>query len=205
MPARRLRPKCRHFFTLFTLVLLVPVGVEPQTTGSSVTLNATVSKTVALSIQPNSIDSDVDVDVVSSGNTVRLTVAGNGMGSQVVRVPLLVRSNTGFRISGTLESSTARLAQLSVLDVRATGRLVSPEAVNNLEITPPLDLRGQQERTSSEDVLNVSAPFIVLSGPRVSLGGTLNSSNNALQITLFIRVKPESVGDWLAHLTFFNN
>lgn len=192
-----------HFFALITLVLLVPAAVQAQT--GSVTVKGTVSEVVTLSIPPNSKHGNVDMSVVSSGGTVRLTLSGATAGSAVIRVPLLVRSNTGFRISGTFESSTARLAQLSVMDVRATGRLVSPEAVNNLEITPPFDLRGQRERTSSEDVLNVSAPFIVLSGPRVSLGGTLNSSNNALQITLLIRVKPESVGDWLAHLTFFNN
>src|SRR5262245_54776293 len=109
MPARRLQPKCRHFFTLFALVLLVPGCVEPQTIDSSVTLNATVSKTVALSIPPNAIDSDVDVDVLSSGNTVRLIVSGNGLGSQVIRVPLLVRSNSDFRISGKFESTTAVL------------------------------------------------------------------------------------------------
>lgn len=192
-----------HFFALITLVLLAPAVVQAQT--GSVTVKGTVSEVVTLSIPPNSKHGNVDMSVVSSGSTVRLTLSGATAGSSVIRVPLLVRSNTGFRISGTFESSTARLAQLSVMDVRATGRLVSPEAVNNLEITEPFDLRGQLERTSSEDVVNVSAPFIVLRGPRVSLGATLNSSTNALQITLFIRVKPESVGDWLAHLTFFNN
>jgi len=192
-----------HFFALISLVLLAPAAVQAQ--AGSVTVKGSVSEVVTLSIPSNSKHGNVDMSVVSSGSTVRLTLSGATAGSAVIRVPLLVRSNTGFRISGTFESSTARLAQLSVLDVRATGRLVSPEAVDNLEITPPFDLRGQRERTASEDVVNGSAPFIVLSGPRVSLGGTLNSSNNALEITLLIRVKPQSVGDWLAHLTFFNN
>ena len=37
----------------------------------------------------------------------------------------------------------------------------------------------------------LSQPLLVLTGPRVSLGGTLDSPNNALQITIVIRLKPE--------------
>lgn len=194
-----------HFLALITLVLLVPAAVHAQTGRASVAVQGTVSEVVTLSITPNSGHGNVDMSAVSSGGTVRLTLSGVAAGASVIRVPLLVRSNTGFKISGTFDSTTAQLTQLSVLHVRPTGRLVSPEAVNNLEITQQFDLRGKQESKLSEDVLNVSAPFVVLSGPRVSLGGTLNSANNALQITLLIRIKPQSVGPWLAHLTFSNN
>ena len=172
------------FVWLFTVVS----SVEAQTAG--VTLRTTVSETVVLAVAPNSIEGDVRADVVSSGNNVRITLSGAGAGSPVVRVPLLVRSTTNFKISGRFESDTAQITQLSVTDVRATGRLVSTAAVDNLEASPQVD---------------PSSPFVVLTGPRVSLGGTLNSPNNALQITLLIRVKSESVGGWLAHLTFFND
>jgi len=165
---------------LFTAV----ISVEAQT----VTVTGMVSKTVALSVPPDTAQGHAQV--VNNGNSVRMTLSGQGAGSSVIRVPLLVRSNSEFRISANFESTNAALTQLSVQDVRATGRLVSTEAVDNLQITPEFDL---------------SSPSVLLSGPRVSLGGTLNSPNNALQITLTIRVKSESVGGWLAHLTFFNN
>jgi hypothetical protein len=181
------------------VVLLVPAGVEAQT----VTLQGRVSEAVTLSIPPHTIQNGVDVDVVNGGSTVRMTMSAGASGkSAVIRVPLIVRSNTNFKISGIFESSTAQLAQFSVIDVRATGRLVSPEAINNLEIPPQFDRRGLKKNDSSEDFSN---PFIVLSGPRVSLGGTLESSNNALQITLLIRLESQSVGAWLAHLTFFHD
>jgi hypothetical protein len=170
------------FVWLFTVVS----SVEAQTAG--VTLRTTVSETVVLSVAPNSIEGDVRADVVSSGNNVRITLSGAG--SPVIRVPLLVRSNTNFKISGRFESATAQITQLSVIDVRATGRLVSTAAVDNLEASPQID---------------PSSPFVVLTGPRVSLGGTRNSPNNALQITLLVRLKSDSVGSWLAHLTFFND
>jgi hypothetical protein len=165
-------------------VLLVPACVEAQT----VTANATVSETVALSVLPNFNRNNIDVDVVSSGRTVRMTLAGNPGKSPVIRVPLIVRSNSSFRISAAVESTTAELTHLSVIDVRATGSLVSPEAISEFEIAPQFDL--------------TSDPLLVLSGPRVSLGGTLTSPNNALQITLLIRLKPQPGRDWLVHITF---
>lgn len=183
------RDLCKRFCGLCAFLWLFTVTAEAQT----VTLNGRVSETIALSIAPNSIRSDIDVKVVSSGSTVRMTLSGTRANSSVIRVPLIVRSNTSFKISGIFESTTAQLTQLSVINVRATGRLVSPEAVNNVEI---------QEQTELQDL---EGPFLVVSGPRVSLGGTLGSSNNALQITLLIRLKPQPTRDWLVHLTFFNH
>ena len=184
MPAKSSRPNYRCLFTLIGVILVVPAIAEAQ----AVKLTGTVSETVALDIAPDWTESDVHA--VSSGGTVRLTLSGKGAGPAVIRVPLLVRSNSGFKISGKFESTTAQLAQLSVMDVRATGRLVAPDVINSLQIRPEFDL---------------SSPFVLLTGPRVSLGGTLNSPNNALQITLLIHVKSDSVGGWLAHLTFFND
>jgi hypothetical protein len=187
MPARRLSPKCRHVFALIAVLVVVPVTVNAQS--GSVTLQATVSETVALSILANSSQTDPHIDVVSSsGNIVRITFSADAE-STVIRVPLLVRSNSGFKISAVFESQTALLTQLSVIDVKPLGRLVSREAVNASVVAP-------------EGILNVSRPLLVLSGPRVSLGGTLDSPNNALQVTLLIRMKPETGRRSTAQLTF---
>jgi hypothetical protein len=175
MPARCL--------TLIAVLFVVPLCVQGQT----VTLQGTVSETVALSILPNFTQNNVDLNVVNNGSTVRLTLSSTGA---EVRVPLLVRSNTGFKISveSQTQSETAVPAHLSVIDVRPTGSLVSAEIVNAL--------------VSSEVELNTSQPLLVLSGPRVSLGGTLNSSNNALQVTLLIRMQSQTAHGSLVHLTF---
>jgi hypothetical protein len=188
MPARRLRPKCRHVFALIAVVLLVCVTVEAQTRSSSVTLTGTVSKIVVLSTLPNFKQSNIDMEVVSSGgNTLRITLSGDTQ-PPVIRVPLLVRSNSGFKISAAFDPTTAELAQLSVIDARATGTFVSPQVVNALDLRPLSDP-------------DVSQPLLVLSGPRVSLGGTLVSPNNALQVTLLISLKAQPARDWLVHLT----
>ena len=180
---------CKRLCVLCAFLWVFVITVEAQT----VTMHGTVSETVALSVAPNSIAGDVDVNVLSSGSTVRMTLSGNGSTSPVIRVPLIVRSNSSFRISAGFESTTAQLAQLSVVDVRAMGRLVSTEAVKNLEIPEHLDVEG------------LKGGFLVASGPRVSIGGTLQSPNNALQITLLVRVNPQPGSNWLASLTFFNH
>ena len=177
MPARGLRLRCR-LLTLVAVVVLVPAGVKAQ---SSVTMKAAVSETVALSVLPNSIDANV----VSSGNTVRITLSGT---DAQVRVPLIVRSNSGFKISAIFESKAAVLSELSVEDLRATGRLVSPQIVDAVHV----------EIQANPDT---SQPLLVASGPRVSLGGTLHSPNNALQITVLVRLKPDLTNEPV-HLTF---
>lgn len=163
--------------TLIAVLFLVPVCLHAQT--GSARLQASVSETVALSVPPNF--SHENIDVVSSGGTVRVTLSST---DAEVRVPLLVRSNSRFNISADVQ--TAALTHLSVDDVRPTGSLVSPEVVNAL-VTPEVDVSASQ-------------PLLVLSGPRVSLGGTLQSPNNALQVTLLIRVQPQPGS--MAHLTF---
>ena len=160
-----MRARCR-LLALIAVGVLVPAGVKAQ---SSVTLKAAVSEAVSLSVLPNAIDADV----VIIGNTVRVTWSSTN--SPVIRVPLIVRSNCSFKISASFESQTAVLSQLLVADVRATGRLVSPHIVNALDRKSYLDP-------------DTSQPLLVLTGPRVSLGGTLQSPNNALQITVLIRL-----------------
>ena len=194
MPAKRLRPTCRYIFTLIALVVVVPAAVEAQT--GRVALQASVSETVALSVLPNFNNGNV-ANVVSSGNTVRIIVNPN---DPVIRVPLLVRSNSSFKLSVLIEPATAILAQLSILNVRATGTLVSPQVVNELNVPQEFDLRGRGENASAS--FDLSQPLLIASGPRVSLGGTLKSPNNALQINVLIRLKPQPARDSPLQLTF---
>ena len=178
MPAR--------WFTLIAVLFLAAVCVHAQT--GSVTLQGNVSETVALSALPNFTHKNIDVNVVNSGGTVRVTLSSTAAEFPVLRLPVLVRSNSGFKISAVFESETAVLTHLSVIDARPTGSLVSPEVVNAL-VKPEVDVNGSQ-------------PLLLLTGPRVSLGGTIQSPNNALQVTLLIRMRPEPGRGSVVHLTF---
>jgi|SRR5436190_10392035 len=202
MPARLLS----GVFIVIVVCLSVPVCVEAQSGGSSVILRGTVSETVALSIPSNSTQNDFNMNVVSSGGAVRVTLSGTG--TPAIRVPLIIRSNSNFKISAEVESKTAELTQLSVVDVRATGALVSPEAVSDLNVAQQFDRRGLSEDLTSvpgASPLDISRPLFVLSGRRASLGGTLDSPNNALQVTFLIRINPQAGQGWVVNLTFAGN
>ena len=189
MPAKRLRLESQ-VFTLVAVLLLVPAGVEAQT--GSVTMKGTVSEVVALSVLPDPTHGNVE----TSGNTVRITLAGANSDPLAIHVPLLVRSNSSFKITATAESSTTEVTQLSVLNVRATGTLVSPNANSELNVPRQFDVRAPK------DSIPLDTPVLIASGPRVSRGGTLTSPNNALLITLLIHLKPQPGRGWLVHLTF---
>lgn len=195
MPARLLS----GVFILIVVCLSVPASADAQSGGSSVILRGTVSETVALSIPPNSTQNDFNMNVVNSGGTVRVTLSGTG--APDIRVPLTIRSNSNFKVSAEVESATAVLTQFSVVDVRATGALVSPEAVSDLKVAQGLDRRGLGEGAAASP-LDFSRPLFVLSGRRASLGGTLDSPNNALQVTFLIRINPQTSQGWVVKLTF---
>src|SRR5689334_7393451 len=133
MPASRNRPRCHYVFTLIALMFVVCARVEAQT--SSVTLTATVSETVALSIAHDFNPENISREVIRSGNTVRLSLSSTNSESRVIRVPLLVRSNSGFKVSAEIDSATVEVAELSVSDMRATGSLVAPQVARAIEVS----------------------------------------------------------------------
>jgi hypothetical protein len=198
---KRVRPGANCLFALIALLLLAPAGVEAQTGRTS--MKAVISETVTLSVLPNFTDGDIHADVMRSGDTVRITFSAEVARVPVIRVPLLVRSNSSFKISAATESTAAILTQLLITDVRATGSLVSPQAISELNVAPEFDYSPLDEKAVAKPLtFEASRPFLVASGPRISLGGNLESRQNALQITVLVRLKPQSTGRWMVGLTF---
>src|SRR5690349_23036826 len=159
MPAKRSSLVCVCILTLIAVVFLKTASVKSQT--GQVSLHGTVSETISLSVAPNFTHGNVDAEVVRSGNSLRLTLTSLNAESPVIRVPLLVRSNSGFRISAVFESKTALLSQLSVIDVHPSGKLVSPQALSALSYMTPFDLRGSDE-TAPNSPLDISQPAPLL-------------------------------------------
>lgn len=159
---------CKHICGLCVslwLVIVIPYIVEAQRRG--VSLTGTVTEIVALTIAPNSSHSDIDLNTVSTGSSVRLTLSGAGVKSPVIRVRLLVRSNTGFNISGILESNTVLLTQLWVIDVRATGKLVSGKLLRTSRYrrTSICEAERTQRRPRGLRTLRKSLPFSMFHTP----------------------------------------
>ena len=73
---------------------------------------------------------NIQSETVAEGNSLRVSLSGNSHGSEEIRIPFLLRSNSAYSISARVESQSVIVNQLSVTDVRGTGRFVAPEAIN---------------------------------------------------------------------------
>ena len=184
-------------------MLILPIMAQGQTSIGSVTMKANVSETVALSVSPNLLQNNVQVDGHSDVKSLTLTLSGSAHDVVSVRVPILIRSNTGYKVSALVQSQAATLANFVVLDAYPTGRFVAPESFANLHVARELDSRNKNGTVQSASLpLNNASPLAILSGPRVSLAGTLNSADNALEVILLIVVNPDAgVGVWFLRLT----
>ena len=183
--------------------MLLPTTAHAQTSIGSITLRANVSETVALSVSPNLPRGNVQVEGHSNLSSLTLTLSGASNDQVSVSVPILIRSNTGYKLSGLLQPQAATLANFVVVDARPTGRFVAPESFANLNVAPELDSRKKNGIIQFASLsLNHSSPLTILSGPRVSLAGTLNSADNALEVILLVVVKPDVGADgWSVRLT----
>src|SRR5437667_8808617 len=190
--------KCRNYWLAAGVALLLTFMVRGQSHSAPVTINASVSETVALSVGQAFAENNVRIESRGAGKTLGLTLSGSSTDVMAVRVPILIRSNTSYRISALVQSQTATLVNFAVIGARPTGRFAAINAVASLNVAQELD-NGRIQTAFMP--LNLSSSFSILSGNRISLAGTLSSMDNALEVTLLIAAKPEANADeWTLHL-----
>ena len=188
----------RSLFVLATVIVCLPITVRSQN-ASSIGMKGSVSQVVVLSVSPSAMHENIQSESVVEGNSLRVLLSGNGNGSEEIRVPLLLRSNSGYSVSARVESQSVIVHQLSVADVRATGRFVAPEAIN-VTVSPPHDRSRMSMANNSP--LDLSKNFSLFSGPRISVAGTLKSPDNALEVFIVIKVTPiKQAGSWQLNMT----
>ena len=197
------RVKYRNYLIVAGLIAFLPLMAKGQNRIDSVTMTANVSETLAISVSPNSHQDNVRMEAQSDVKVLTMTLSGSGTEVVTTRVPILIRSNIGYKITGLIQSQTATLATFSVLDARVTGRFTAPGAIENLNVARMLDSRSTNGTIQFASLpLDFSSPLTILSGPRVSIAGTLNSADNALEVTLLVSVMPNAdAGTWLLRLT----
>jgi hypothetical protein len=182
-------------FSLLLLTLCL-AGVARAQAGGPVRMSGGVSGTVAISIPRGAESSDNGVRVNISRNadqSLTVTIDGETRGSTEVRLPVQIRSNTSYRLSAAALVNGSDLKSLSVVDAHPTGNLVDALAVENLSVAAKFDAKpGVNKLTTagSSNRPNLSSPSELLSGPRVSLGGPLQSPQNALEVTLSLTIEP---------------
>jgi hypothetical protein len=198
--------KHRNCWMVVGALAFLPIVAHSQTRLGSLTMKAGVGEFVALSPGSTLPKHNLRIDTPGDRSTLTLTVSGSTADAVEVRVPILIRSNSSYNISALVRSQAATLAGFVVVDARPIGRFVAGDAVTNLNVAPELDRRatnGTWQTTAANSLpLNLSAPLSILNGPRVSLAGTLNSADNALEVIILIAVKPDagSTG-WLTSIS----
>jgi hypothetical protein len=192
------------------VIAFLPLIASGQTRPGSLTIKAGVSEIVALSLGSTLPQDNLRIDAEGPPGTLNFTVSGSGTDTVEVRLPVLIRSNTHFNISALVRSQASTLANISVLQVRPMGRFVATDALANLSVAPDLDRRPTtgmgQNAFSNLSNMDSSAPLTILSGPRVSLAGTLNSADNALEVIILIAVKPAAgATSWQLNLGLYGS
>ena len=198
----------RNLSIALVLILTPSFAVKARSGGSaSVTLAGRVSEFVAMTLVPCAQVIDAQATFVSSrgdGRTISLSISGSGKGINQIRIPLQVRSNTGYALSASVRRSGATRANLLVTGARSTGRFTSADAVEGLNISAPFDGRSEAGRVQlanrAAHPLEMSAAF--LRGPRISRAGTSSSPDNAVEVTLLLLVEAPPDGErWTVELT----
>jgi hypothetical protein len=138
---------------------------------------------------------------------LRLVLSGSES-SKNLQVTILIRSNTPYNITASVQSQTAALKRLLVLSVEANGRSVAADAVGGVAVGRQFEGRSSVLPAEEENLATVDAaiPFKIFSGPRISLGGGLDSPQNALKVTLLLSVQARAAQEgWTLDLRVQGN
>lgn len=169
-----------------TLTILLAHDAAGQSAHGSVTVSGQVSRAVFLDIAPAahlSADNFQVTHTQQDAHTIHLSISVAGTEARLVSIPLQLRSNAGFKLSASAELSNASLSMMRVAEARATGRLVSADAVNAA-------MRDAATDGAHANPLQFPSTRTLLTGPRISLGGTHDTPSNALEVTLLLEVSP---------------
>ncbi|HJQ31126.1 MAG TPA: hypothetical protein VJ866_03050 [Pyrinomonadaceae bacterium] len=181
--------RLRRFSLFVTLTLCLTCVARAQAGGGSIRMTGIVSELVALSIPQTTEAPGVLVNTSrGADNSVTVTLNGNTRGLTEVRIPVQIRSNTAYRLSAAATSSGSDLKSLFVVGARTTGTLATPDAAEALSVAAAFDGRNGD----GFNLPNLSNLSELLSGPRATLGGTLQSPQNAVEVTLSVAVAPQS-------------
>jgi hypothetical protein len=204
--------RLRRFSLFLTLTLCLSGGARAQAGGGSVRMTGVVSELVTLSIPQTTQAPGVLVNTSrSADNALTLTLNGNTRGLTEVRIPVQIRSNAAYRLSAAITSSGSDLKSLLVVGARTTGALAAPDAAEAVSVAAAFDGRegadssnaaaGFSSTNAGFNFPNLSSLSELLSGPRATLGGTLQSPQNAVEVTLAVAVAPRTdAQNWTVEL-----
>lgn len=178
------------------LIFASALTARAQTTGASVRVAGQVSATVSVSVGAPTEVKGGPVRVNSRQvdlQTAVLTLSGDDTDNSELLIPVRLRSNAAFALSGSARAKGATLESVFVRATRATGRFVAAGALDAMKITEGIDSRTQTpasaERGKPTSPALGPTPVVLLTGPGISTAGALSSPDNAAEVILSLVVK----------------
>ena len=199
--------KKTHLLTFGYLLLFalqaVPVFTQTQSSGT-VSLQGSIAPSVTLNVSSvrNPNNSDFLLTAIPlDGKRIRVELKGVGSvtNERPASLTVQLRSNSAYRMDAVLLESTSEIASssLGLGNLTASGPRTSPTAVSNSQIPAPFTLKGD---TSAASLSLLKQSQMILSGPRISLGGGPLASTNALNADLLFSVESKAGQPWSIYL-----
>lgn len=192
-----------HMCRIAALVALAPLTLRAQQAGGTVTVTGRVSAVAAVS--GGSAARVVKGAAQVSARAIRadefvLSLSGPRGGETQIEIPVQLRSNVAFGLTASCASEGATLSGLYVVEVGRAGTFVHPGAAGRVEVQPMFDGRPDTPAPRGGGP-ELSSPALVLTGPPISLRGTLDSPGNMIEVVLLgVLTAPDSGNGWRAEL-----
>lgn len=192
-----------HTCRIAALVALASLPLRAQQAGGTVTVNGRVSAVAAVS--GGSSTRVVKGAAQVSARAVRadefvLSLSGPRGGETQIEITVQLRSNAAFALIASCASEGAMLSGLYVVEVGGAGTFVHPGAAGRVEVQPMFDGRPDTYARRGRRP-ELSSPAMVLTGPPISMRGTLDSPGNMIEVVMRgVLTAPDSENGWHAEL-----
>jgi len=192
-----------HTCLIAAFVTLGSLPLSAQQASGSVTVKGQVSAVAAVSARSAArvVKGDARVSSESAGtHGLTLSLSGARGGETQVEIPVQLRSNAEFALTASCTTRGTTLSGLYVVEVGRAGASVYPGAAARVEVSQVFDGRpGTRAPRGGRPEL--SSPAMLLTGPPISMGGTLNSPGNMIEVVLrVVLTAPDSGDGWEAEL-----
>jgi hypothetical protein len=177
-----------HTCRIAAFVALASLPLSARQSGGGVTMTGRVSGVVAVSAGPPArvLKGDARVSAQAAGvQELTLSLSGPQGGDAQVDIPVQLRSNVHFALNASCMTRGATLSGLRVVEVGRPGESVYPGAASRVEVARTFEGRAGT----------------ILTGPPISMRGTLDSPANMIEVVLRVVLKGHDAGDgWHAQL-----
>ena len=172
---------CR--ITIFVALMSLPLRAQHASGTATMTGHVSAVAAVSAGSAARVVKGDAQISSEADGaQGLVLSLSGTRGGETQIEIPIQLRSNADFALIASCRTRGVTLS-LSVIEVGGAGVFVYPGAAGRVEV--PAQFDGQPgTRASRSSGLEILSPTTILTGPPISMIGTLDSPGNMIEVVL---------------------